>query len=171
MTNMTEVIDVDTDPMTAFTVFTDEFDQWWGRGPIDAYDTWRLVARRIEGGVGGRLVEDYGGEERVTGTITIWEPGARLAWATRNDVTIDVTFEARASGTASASRAPFLTVSTGSPSSRWCAWHRSGCRATSTVEPAAAPGRLRALASGPSISHTSGYRPVAGRGVPTRAHR
>ena len=99
MTSMTELIDVDTDPITAFTVFTDEFDQWWGRGPIDAYDTWRLIERRIEGGVGGRLVEDYGDEERVTGTITIWEPGARVAWTTRNDVTIEVTFEAHASGT------------------------------------------------------------------------
>ena len=99
MTTMTEVIDVDTDPITAFTVFTDEFDEWWGRGPIDAYDSWRLVERRIEGGVGGRLVEDYGDEERVTGTITMWEPGARLAWATRDNVTIDVTFKAHASGT------------------------------------------------------------------------
>jgi hypothetical protein len=99
MTTMTETIDVETDPMTAFTVFTDEFDQWWGRGPIDAYDSWRLVERRIEPGVGGRLLEDYGDEQLVTGTITIWEPGARLAWTTRNDVTIDVTFETRASGT------------------------------------------------------------------------
>jgi hypothetical protein len=99
MTSVTEVIDVDTDPVTAFSVFTDEFDEWWGRGPIDAYDTWRLVERRIEGSVGGRLVEDYGGEERVLGTITIWEPGARLAWTSRNDVTIEVTFEAHASGT------------------------------------------------------------------------
>lgn len=99
MTSITEAIDVDTDPVTAFAVFTDEFDQWWGRGPIDAYDSWRLLERRIEGGVGGRLVEDYGDEERVVGTITIWEPGTRLAWTTRNDVTIDVTFEAHASGT------------------------------------------------------------------------
>jgi hypothetical protein len=45
------------------------------------------------------LVEDYGDEERVTGTITIWEPGARLAWTTRNDVTIEVTFQAHAAGT------------------------------------------------------------------------
>jgi len=47
MTSMTETIDVETDPMTAFSIFTDEFDQWWGRGPIDAYDSWRLVERRI----------------------------------------------------------------------------------------------------------------------------
>ena len=99
MSSMTEEIVVDTDPITAFRIFTDEFDQWWGRGPIDAYDSWRLVERRIEGGVGGRLVEDYGDEERVTGTITIWEPGARLAWTTRNDVIIDVIFEAQASAT------------------------------------------------------------------------
>jgi hypothetical protein len=99
MTTMSELIDVVTDPMTAFTVFTDEYDQWWGRGPIDAYSTWRLVERRIERGVGGRLVEDYGDEERVIGTITIWEPGVRLAWTTRNGVTIEVTFEAIASGT------------------------------------------------------------------------
>lgn len=98
MTSVTEEIDVDTDPMTAFTIFTDEFDQWWGRGPIDAYYTWRLAERRIEGGVGGRLVEDYGDEELVLGTITVWEPGARLAW-TRNDVTIEVSFEAHAAGT------------------------------------------------------------------------
>jgi hypothetical protein len=31
--------------------------------------------------------------------ITIWEPGARLAWTTRNGVTIEVSFEAQASGT------------------------------------------------------------------------
>jgi hypothetical protein len=97
--NMTEQIDVDVDPMTAFTAFTDEFNDWWGKGPIDAYESWRLVELRIEPGVGGRLVEDYGDDERVTGTITIWEPGARLAWTTRNNVTIDVTFEAFAAGT------------------------------------------------------------------------
>jgi hypothetical protein len=96
---MTETIDVDTDPDTAFTIFTAEFDRWWGRGPIDAYDSWRLVERRIEGGVGGRLVEDYGDEQRVTGTITEWEPGSRLAWTTPGDVVIEVAFEANASGT------------------------------------------------------------------------
>ena len=99
MTSMTETIEVDVDPATAFQAFTDEYDQWWDHGPINAYESWRLVERRIEPGVGGRLVEDYGDEERVLGTITVWEPGARLAWTTRNDVTIDVTFEALAAGT------------------------------------------------------------------------
>jgi predicted enzyme related to lactoylglutathione lyase len=99
MSTMTAVVDVAVDPMTAFIAFTDDYDQWWGNGPIDSYESWRLVERRIEPGVGGRLIEDYGDEQRVLGTITIWEPGARLAWTTRNDVTLDVTFAARADGT------------------------------------------------------------------------
>jgi uncharacterized glyoxalase superfamily protein PhnB len=99
MSTMTEQIVVDVDPVTAFRIFTEEFDQWWGRGPIDAYNSACLVERRMEGGVGGRLVEDYGREQLVTGTITVWEPGARLAWTTRNEVTIEVTFESQASGT------------------------------------------------------------------------
>lgn len=96
---MSEQIDVEVDPHTAFKVFTEELDAWWGNGPIDAFESWRLVERRIEPGVGGRLVEDYGDEVLVTGTITIWEPGARLAWTARNDVTIDVEFAAVATGT------------------------------------------------------------------------
>ncbi|MDZ7679068.1 MAG: SRPBCC domain-containing protein [Acidimicrobiales bacterium] len=96
---MTTGIDVEVDPMAAFVAFTEEYDQWWGDGPIDADQSWRLVERRIEPGVGGRLVEDHGDEERVLGTITVWEPGARLAWTTRDDVTIEVTFAPHADGT------------------------------------------------------------------------
>ena len=99
MNRMSADIEVGADPATAFAVFTEEYDQWWGNGPIDSYESWRLVGRRIEPGVGGRLVEDYGSEERVLGTITVWEPGARLAWTTRSDVTIEVTFTALATGT------------------------------------------------------------------------
>ena len=55
--NVTSTIDVDVDPMTAFTAFTDELDQWWGNGPIDAWDSSRCIGRRLEPGVGGRLLE------------------------------------------------------------------------------------------------------------------
>lgn len=79
MTTMTEAIEVDTDPATSFRIFTEEYDQWWGRGPICAYESWRLVERRIEPGVGGRVVEDQGTDVIVLGTITVWEPGSRLA--------------------------------------------------------------------------------------------
>jgi uncharacterized glyoxalase superfamily protein PhnB len=99
MSTMSTEIDVAADPATAFAVFTEEYDAWWGNGAIDSYESWRVTDRRIEAGVGGRIVEEYGEEQRVLGTITIWEPGARLAWTTRNDVTIDVTFTALATGT------------------------------------------------------------------------
>ncbi|MGI9614525.1 MAG: SRPBCC domain-containing protein [Acidimicrobiales bacterium] len=98
MTDMSVDIEVSADPATAFKIFTEEYDQWWGNGPIDAYESWRLVERRIEPGVGGRVVEDYGDEERVLGTITVWEPGARLAWTTTNEVTIEVAFTALSNG-------------------------------------------------------------------------
>ena len=99
MSTMSTDIEVTVDPVTAFNAFTAEYDQWWGNGPIDAYESWRVVERRIEPGVGGRIVEDYGDEERVVGTITEWEPGARLAWTAGQDVAIEVTFAAHADGT------------------------------------------------------------------------
>lgn len=99
MSTMHTETDVDTDPATAFTVFTEEYDQWWGNSPISSYRSWRLVERRIEPGVGGRIVEDYGDEEKVLGTITVWEPGTRLAWTTDNGITIEVSFTAQLNGT------------------------------------------------------------------------
>lgn len=99
MSGMSTAVDVTADPATAFAVFTEEYDAWWGNGPIDSYESWRLVGRRIEPGVGGRLIEDYGDEVKVLGTITVWEPGARLTWTTSDDVTIDVTFVASTTGT------------------------------------------------------------------------
>ncbi len=98
MSDMNVEIEVSADPATAFKIFTEEYDQWWGNGPIDAHESWRLVERRIEPGVGGRVVEDNGDEVLVLGTITVWEPGARLAWTTGNDVTIDVSFTAVSDG-------------------------------------------------------------------------
>jgi uncharacterized glyoxalase superfamily protein PhnB len=97
---MTSSIDVRVDPATAFTVFTEEWDQWWGNGPIDAWDSARCVGRCIEPGVGGRLLELYQDGELELGRITVWEPGARLAWSSSvDDVVIDVHFEAVDGGT------------------------------------------------------------------------
>jgi uncharacterized glyoxalase superfamily protein PhnB len=96
---MTEIVEVDVDPMTAFTVFTGEFEQWWGNGPIDAWDSSRAIGRRIEAGVGGRLLELYPADALELGRITVWEPGARVSWTSSvDDVTIDVTFEPLAGG-------------------------------------------------------------------------
>jgi uncharacterized glyoxalase superfamily protein PhnB len=96
-------VEVAADPLTAFTAFTDELDIWWVRGPINAYDSGRLVEMRCEPGVGGRILELYDaetGEGLELARITVWEPGRRLAWkSSLDDVTIDVRFDPTSSGT------------------------------------------------------------------------
>ena len=96
-------VEVAADPLTAFTVFTDELDLWWVRGPINAYDSGRLVEMRCEPGVGGRILEVYdaeSGQGLELARITVWEPGSRLAWeSSLDDVAIEVLFEASATGT------------------------------------------------------------------------
>lgn len=99
MNTMSTEVDVAVGPERAFEAFTDEYDEWWGNGPIDAYESWRIVERRIEPGVGGRIVEDNGDDQRVLGTITEWEPGQRLAWTTPTGVAYVVAFEASGGGT------------------------------------------------------------------------
>jgi uncharacterized glyoxalase superfamily protein PhnB len=97
------VVEVAADPLTAFTAFTDELDLWWVRGPINAYDSGRLVEMRCERGVGGRILEVYDadtGEGLELARITVWEPGKRLAWTSSlDDVSIDIRFEPTAIGT------------------------------------------------------------------------
>jgi len=97
------MVDVAADPLTAFTVFTDELDLWWVRGPINAYDSGRLVEMRCEPGVGGRILEVYDaetGEGLELARITVWEPATHLAWkSSLDDVTIDVRFDRTATGT------------------------------------------------------------------------
>ena len=98
--NVTSTVDVEVDPMTAFTAFTDELDQWWGNGPIDAWDSSRAIGRRIEPGVGGRLLELYEGDSLELGRVTVWEPGARVCWQSSvDDVVIEVHFEPIDGGT------------------------------------------------------------------------
>ncbi len=96
-------VEVSADPETTFRAFTEELDAWWVRGPINAYDSGRLVEMRCEPGVGGRILEVYeaeSGEVLELARITAWEPGRRLAWeSSLDDVTIEVLFQATASGT------------------------------------------------------------------------
>lgn len=82
---MSETVDVDVDPMTSFTVFTEELDDSWGNGPIDAWDSSRVVGRRIEPGVGGLLLEVYSDGALELGRVTVWEPGARVSWTSSVD--------------------------------------------------------------------------------------
>jgi len=96
-------VEVKTDPQTAFEAFTGELDLWWVRGPINAYDSGRLMEMRCEPGVGGRILEVYdadSGEGLELARITAWEPGERVAWkSSLDDVSIDVRFEPTAAGT------------------------------------------------------------------------
>jgi uncharacterized glyoxalase superfamily protein PhnB len=103
MTSTTVSISVGVDPATAFRAFTEELDLWWVRGPINYFDAARAIGMRCEPGVGGRLIEVYHertGEGRELGRITVWEPGALLAWQSSvDDVQIQVRFVPAAAGT------------------------------------------------------------------------
>jgi hypothetical protein len=98
----TSQVEVAADALTAFTAFTDELDLWWVRGPINAYDSGRLVEMRCEPGLGGRILEIYdaaSGDGLELARITAWEPGRHLGWTSSlDDVRIDVRFEPTAAG-------------------------------------------------------------------------
>ena len=99
----TSQVEVAVDPLSAFVAFTEELDLWWVRGPINAYDSGRLVAMRCEPGVGGRIMEVYdadSGEGLELARVTAWEPGRHLAWrSSLDDVQVDVRFAASGIGT------------------------------------------------------------------------
>jgi len=94
-------VHVEVDPSAAFEAFTAEIDRWWVPGPINAWDFGRAVERRIESGVGGRVLEVYeDGGVLELGRITVWEPGRRLAYRSSvDDTEVDVRFEADGGGT------------------------------------------------------------------------
>ncbi len=101
--SITSEVEVAADPATAFTAFTDEINLWWLRGPINNWDSARIVELRCEPGIGGRLLEIYdeaAGDALELARITAWEPGVRLVWESSvDDVQIEVHFEAVGHGT------------------------------------------------------------------------
>lgn len=94
-------VEVPVGPGIAFTAFTAEIEQWWVPGPINFWNAARCTGRRIESGVGGRVLELYGDDDPlVLGVITAWEPGARLAYTSEVDETeVEVRFVPGATGT------------------------------------------------------------------------
>jgi uncharacterized glyoxalase superfamily protein PhnB len=96
MSTVTSSVEVAADPATAFSIFTEEVGCWWAQGPINFYDSARAYGKRIEPGVGGRVIEVYDdatGEGLELARITVWEPGERLSWrSSLDDVEIDVSF-------------------------------------------------------------------------------
>ncbi|TDD26993.1 bleomycin resistance protein [Kribbella turkmenica] len=99
----TASVEVDVDPATAFRIFTEEIDLWWVRGPINFWDSARVVEVRIEPGVGGRYLEVYAtppGDALERGRITVWEPGAVFAYRSSvDDTETRITFDPVDGGT------------------------------------------------------------------------
>jgi uncharacterized glyoxalase superfamily protein PhnB len=123
-------VTVGVDPQTAFTVFTDEIDLWWVRGPINFYDGARAVGMRCEPGVGGRILELYGedaGDALELARITTWAPGELLAWdSSVDDVRIEVRFEPAAGGTRVTVTATIPAGGTDSGGTSWVRVHERG---------------------------------------------
>jgi uncharacterized glyoxalase superfamily protein PhnB len=101
--SVSSAVTVGADALTAFSVFTDEIDLWWVRGPINFYDAARATGMRCEPGVGGRLLELYredASDALELGRITVWQPGELLAWTSSvDDVQVQVRFSPVAGGT------------------------------------------------------------------------
>jgi uncharacterized protein YndB with AHSA1/START domain len=67
---------VDADPATAFDVFTTRLGRWWPVAEHSVHGAGGTVAF-----AGGQLIElSAEGEQTVWGTVTRWEPPARLAF-------------------------------------------------------------------------------------------
>ncbi|WAS96755.1 SRPBCC domain-containing protein [Nannocystis punicea] len=80
-------VSVAVPPELAFSIFTEEIDQWWRRG-----SRYRVAGKHrgiihLEPQVGGRLFESFTTDdgERVveTGRVLVWEPPTRLVFEWR----------------------------------------------------------------------------------------
>ena len=92
----------------AFSLFTQDIDRWWRRGP--AYRAGQRSILHIEPFVGGRLLERWEGPQGSivlpTGEVLVWDPPSRLCLRWRgvnlapDELTeVDIRFEPRPSGT------------------------------------------------------------------------
>ena len=79
-TPLRKTVVVKAPPERAFHRFTAEIATWW---PLRSHSVGQADAETVvlEGRVGGRIVERIrGGRECVWGTVTAWEPPARVAF-------------------------------------------------------------------------------------------
>jgi hypothetical protein len=100
---------VAVDPVTAFSIFTEEIGTWWKPKVRHLFREDRTGTMRFEPGPGGRLLEVYAeapGEPFEVGRILIWVPAKHLVFEWRqgtfapNEVTqVEVRFEAVRGGT------------------------------------------------------------------------
>jgi uncharacterized protein YndB with AHSA1/START domain len=93
-------------PERAFQAFTEEIALWWRFEPFFRFTPKSPGVLAFEPGVGGRFTETApGGQVFEIGRITVWEPGARLAFTWRQasfapgqDTLVEVRFEPAADG-------------------------------------------------------------------------
>lgn len=92
---------VDTDPATAFEVFTENLGRWWPLAELSVYGDGATVAF-----TGGQIVErSADGQAAVWGTVTRWEPPGAVAFSWHpgqppmSASHVEVTFAAAASQT------------------------------------------------------------------------
>jgi len=93
-------------PADAFRLFTDEIDSWW---PLATHSVGQsdAVSCHFEGRDGGRIYETHqDGTTHVWGTITAWEPSARVVftWHPGRDATTAQEVELRFIGTKQGTR-------------------------------------------------------------------
>lgn len=62
----------------AFDTYTARIGEWWN--PDYTADAKTLRAVTIEPFVGGRVFATHDGREDLWGTVTVWEPGRRVAY-------------------------------------------------------------------------------------------
>lgn len=74
-------VQVSCTPRDAFRIFTDEIDSWW---PLATHSVGReqTTACFFEGREGGRIYETQAdGSLHMWGTVTVWQPPARVVFS------------------------------------------------------------------------------------------
>ncbi len=99
-------IEVQCGPADAFRLFTDEINSWW---PLATHSVGQSEASscHFEGRDGGRIYEIHkDGTTHEWGTITAWEPSARVvfSWHPGRDATTAQEIELRFIGTKKGTR-------------------------------------------------------------------
>jgi uncharacterized protein YndB with AHSA1/START domain len=99
-----KTVTVPQEPADAFALFVDDIGTWW---PLRTHSVGLDDATGVvfEHGEGGRIVESIGGDTAVWGTVTVWDPPARVRFTwhpgrSADEATdVEVTFRPVAAGT------------------------------------------------------------------------
>jgi uncharacterized protein YndB with AHSA1/START domain len=107
---VTVTVTVSVKPATAFTIFTEETDLWWRKGPRFRIAGKQPGTLRFEPRVGGRLLEEVespsGIRTFIKGRISLWQPPERFEFdwwgvnfAEGESTHVQILFEEISSGT------------------------------------------------------------------------